>query len=148
MTTERKADTSKYGVPPRGPLTAQWVFDMSVQHIRKQGRPSHLPDFPEDGPNSDGEGRYRGPDGMACAVGCLISDRRYRKSIEGKVAQQIHEVLGVRLAKHRNLLNLLQRAHDGTLVKEGFVKWEQSLQRIASSQRLTYTPPEAPCQTS
>lgn len=90
--------------------TAQEVFDTVACHLLTQGRRST---------SRRGLCRYRGEDGLRCAIGCLIPDELYDSSIEG---------LGVRLAvgstslytileevgvvEHLNLLSALQAVHD------------------------------------
>lgn len=59
-----------------------WAFKRVRDHLLKQGRQSleHVKLF-------NGElrahCRYRGEDGLACAVGCLIKDEHYRRDFEG-----------------------------------------------------------------
>lgn len=55
-------------------MTKQETFDTVAAHLLKQGKRSMS------GPRTC---LYRGPDGMKCAVGCLIPDDLYRSSLEG-----------------------------------------------------------------
>lgn len=56
-------------------ITLQSIFDRVYRHLLAQGKPSVLP---------DGSGcAYRGANGLACAVGCLIDDEHYDPKLEG-----------------------------------------------------------------
>ncbi len=63
---------------------------------------------------------YRGPNGMKCAVGCLIDDEHYTADLEGlsvvradKVTYAIAQSIGRSLTiEDVTLLNSLQRFHD------------------------------------
>ena len=56
-------------------MTHQEIFDRVSTHLFRQGEPST---------SKTGFCRYRGPNGASCAIGCLIPDEFYDKSIEGK----------------------------------------------------------------
>ncbi len=64
---------------------------------------------------------YRGPNGLKCAVGCLISDEYYRESLEGAsvrcelVIEAVQSSLGELLSPMSLvLLASLQNIHDST----------------------------------
>ena len=104
--------------------------------------------------------RYRGPDGTACAVGCLIPDELYDPLIENVSSTQIMAGLTpfgrerdgpklrpimARISKHLGaenepLLGSLQRAHDSDLVDHGLSAWEYRMRIIALDFRLEYKP--------
>ena len=54
------------------------------EHLIKQNRPSV---------DSNGKCMYRGEDGTKCAIGCLIPDHLYNKSMEHKPVDQIAHLL-------------------------------------------------------
>lgn len=53
----------------------QALFDRAVRGVLKQGKPSM---------NTYGSCQYRGPDGLKCAAGHLLSDETVKKVGEGK----------------------------------------------------------------
>jgi hypothetical protein len=54
-------------------MEKQEVFDIVVDHLRKQGQPSI---------GSQGSCAYRGDKGRRCAIGVLIPDSKYSSSLE------------------------------------------------------------------
>jgi hypothetical protein len=88
-----------------GPDTpAQDVYDFVVRHLLRQGRPSV-----EHPGTLSSRCLYRSPDGLKCAVGCLLTDEEATPAIEGFRAV---EILPGRLRAHVDLLCDLQSAHD------------------------------------
>ena len=83
----------------------QEIFNHVITHLANQERQSV---------GYDGECRYRSPEGMSCAVGCLISDEDYEVEMEGAdVAYLIKRFEAVSwMASHRDLLDDLQDLHD------------------------------------
>lgn len=87
----------------------QSVFDYAVAHMAAQGRRST---------NGDSRCLYRGPDGLMCAVGCLIPDEEYSPSLEDMVVMNITpKQLPQALLPYgdNTLLHQLQRCHDQAL---------------------------------
>lgn len=89
-------------------MNPQEIFDTVVKHLREQGGPAH-----------DNEScAYRAPDGRKCAVGCLIPDYLYHKSMEGLNLNQLMSKSSFRLPaffkgeKNRALMKNLQEVHD------------------------------------
>lgn len=75
-----------YGLPEE--MTAQAVFDKIALHLITQGRPSM--ELRDDGKWEDEAGcLYRDPNGLACAVGCLISDDDYVEGLEHQSAEAL-----------------------------------------------------------
>lgn len=132
-------------------MTEQEIFDTVLTHLREQGEAA----------TSAGDScRYRGANGTACAVGCLIPDELYDPLIEGlgvgRIIEavvpdyrqdQTQELLPVfaRIknhigAEHLPLLNELQEAHDMDLYISGLDAWEEEMHRIARDFDLKYTP--------
>ena len=132
-------------------MTQQEIFDTVLAHLRKQGKASMS------GADSC---RYRGPDGTACAVGCLIPDELYDPLIEGADSTSIFKdcppfgreddwpdlrPIMARISKHLGtesepLLGALQRAHDSDLVDKGMPSWERRMRLIALDFQLEYKP--------
>lgn len=99
--------------------TAQEIFDTVTNHLMTQGKPAK-------------EGHtclYRSPDGLKCAVGCLIEDSEYNSDMEGtSVAGLIQDNrLPERLKDHSQLLADLQLVHDDWHPNQ----WEDRLIRTA-----------------
>lgn len=97
-------------------LTEQQIFDKVVTHLFTQGRKAGFP------PLLNGKliCRYRTPEGLSCAAGCLIKDEHYTPSLEGHTVNNSY----VRLALTKSgvgggggggvgpLLCALQHTHD------------------------------------
>jgi hypothetical protein len=105
-------------------MELQEIYDNVKSHLLAQGCRA----------SKDGICRYRTPEGLKCAAGCLIPDSLYRESMEGygigvllfpendycpgdyvkwdKIA--LREALGISLSdsKEMSLLRLLQKVHD------------------------------------
>lgn len=87
-------------------MTNQEMFDKAVAGLAAQGfRRSVL---------NEGEleecCQYRGPDGMKCALGHVISDEQYNRSIEGSRAHDA--IRALKLPLKENAANELQDCHD------------------------------------
>ncbi len=64
-------------------MNDQEVFDKVVAHLRQQVVMSRTVTV-QDGTTFKGACMYRGPNGLMCAIGCLIPDNEYIPKIEGK----------------------------------------------------------------
>lgn len=92
------------------------LFDKVVDHLLKQNAKSET--------SPGGFCKYRGPNGLKCAVGFLISDAAYSESIECKSV--VDAKVKAALAKSRvsitedniNMLSELQYMHDRYEVSE------------------------------
>lgn len=110
-------DTGEHTFGP----TASEIFNKVKEHLLRQGRPS----------TDDIACRYRSPDGLKCAVGCLITDEAYDYNIEGKgvgncsVIEALNKS-GIDGKFHSKLLKKLQDIHDYTKAE----KWESMLERV------------------
>jgi hypothetical protein len=121
-------------------LTEQTVFNKIVKHLRQQGRKSkiylkeHLESIP--GTNC----AYRGKDGLKCAIGCLIPNRKYKPTMEGQSPREVLRHAGIS-ARYKyvddGLLRDLQSIHDDYHP----VAWEKAFREIAIQYELKYTPP-------
>jgi hypothetical protein len=121
-------------------LNIQEIFDTVTTHLLTQRAKSAVP-------NTDGEKYgeskltclYRHPDGLTCAVGCLIKDEFYETRLEGLRATS-DDVLrsltdsGVDTESYgvRSLLRELQGVHDNEPVED----WDLKLSKIQSEFKL------------
>ncbi len=131
-----------------GVMKLQEVFDKVAQHLLKQCKQSsnryHLDAGDE--PTC----LYRGPDGLKCAVGCLIDDKAYHQGLEGSsvLALDVREALsasgipvshGLTYEAEQDptvqLLSALQSIHDNRSPKD----WHSQLWRVAKEFRLTWS---------
>lgn len=115
--------------------TAQQVFEKVGRHLLDQGRPSVVR-------TSDGHHdmcRYRTPDGLECAAGCLIPEEEYTVSLETKGWHTMSELSRVP-AKHVDLIGELQMVHDVYSQRHGHenVKqfWHRKLHAVARLYKL------------
>lgn len=85
-------------------MTRQEIFDKVKAHLLKQNARST---------GASGSCRYRGEHGRMCAVGCLISDAKYRTAMEGHAARDLRSWLSMPSPRTLALLDNLQDVHDG-----------------------------------
>jgi len=103
--------------------TEQELFDTVATHLIKQGKRSI----------SKYECLYRGPDGMKCAIGCLIPDSDYRPYFEGNDLGQLLEYgklpknLAEEFTENEDMLADLQALHDNDEPN----MWKERLAEIA-----------------
>ena len=118
-------------------MNTQQAFDIMVQHLRQQGRPSRY----------DATGcRYRGPDGTKCAVGALIPDSLYRSGMEGLTIKSLviedrdvyGELCNLLDSIDLQLLEEMQTIHDHHTP----ANWERSFKECAEEFGLNYTAPQ------
>lgn len=120
----------------------QYLFDTSLNHIRKQGKPSIF----------GGPCEYRGPDGLQCAAGPFILE--YHEDMEGTTFSELIDVEGYDAdrfnaiaVKHREFVDTLQFAHDNPTkyYRDGYglfmEKYEDSMYSIAKMHKLQYSNP-------
>lgn len=102
--------------------TAQEVYSQVRKHLLTQKMKSI----------EEGKGCvYRGPDGLMCAAGCLMSDDEYLEKME----RQPWSILVSRVLvpkEHRLLIGALQRIHD----MEEAEGWEYCLNKLAADFNL------------
>jgi hypothetical protein len=127
-------------------MTIQEIFDKVTTHLLTQGKQSKVEDEPLC--------LYRGPDGAMCAVGCLIKDEFYDKSLEQNLSTDriIHDALeksGIEVTEGlEKFLRTLQKMHDGQHIKinetefRSFTpsQWAEGLQYIATMYNLKFNP--------
>lgn len=89
-------------------MIAQEIFDQVVAHLGRQRARSIDHDT--------GLCLYRGPDGLKCAVGCLITDAEYTSEMDtlGSDVRDLQDggLLPERLRDDVGLLSYLQEVHD------------------------------------
>ena len=94
-------------------MTKREIFNKVRSHLLAQKRTS----ITETGFHGRIGCAYRGNDGTACAVGCLIDDEHYRPECEGKsiASNEVSSALlrsGVDSYDHYYFLHRLQSIHD------------------------------------
>lgn len=107
--------------------TEQEVFDQVVRHMLTQGERSE----------NDIGCVYRGPNGLKCAAGCLISDEEYNSDMDNNPEGTSWQDLSARdevPSKHLALISVLQRIHDGI----GTQDWPEALEREARGRGLKF----------
>lgn len=104
--------------------TKQGLFDTIVTHLFTQGRPAlvdeayidSLGDKAFDVSLEPGNCAYRGPNGIRCAVGCVIPDDKYTMEMENLVASDpiVYEAVGIKGEDFItvSLMRALQHEHD------------------------------------
>ena len=121
-------------------MTLQQIFNKVAAHLLTQNAKSELPPvaFP-DADYDESTCAYRGSNGTACAIGCLISDEHYDAAeLEGRqvTSTAVREALrasDVPLnSRTMELLINLQRVHDDYPPQD----WPGALKRVAYSHRL------------
>ena len=107
-------------------MTKQEIFDRVARHLLTQKKHAMVNDACV----------YRTPDGLKCAIGCLIPNELYTPEIEGYSAtkcQVVHVLLKVGISCIA-FLNELQIVHDTYDVDD----WAPQLRRVAVKQKLSY----------
>lgn len=124
----------------------QYLFDKSLAHIRKQGKPSI---------DDDGDCLYFGPNGCGCAARPFIvhpnSDFDYDgfedadwESLAGhSFLLDMDLGLDPKAVRHSNFVLALQRAHDNVAKDPGsFLHlYERQMARVAADHDLKYEAP-------
>jgi hypothetical protein len=103
-------------------FTAQAVFDTVAIHLLTQGRQSI------DKTNS--QCLYYAPDGLKCAVGCLVPEDHTYFRLE---TLAVYQLLGSKDHVHYKLLLRLQGVHDEDVAE---LNWKAELIDLANELRL------------
>lgn len=105
-------------------MTQQELFDRVATHLLTQKAKAI---------GADGRCRYRAPNGLTCAIGCLIPEEQYDPELEGCTVfnTRIREVAGFQMALS-DLAADLQRLHD----YESPEHWCAELKEVAANHRL------------
>jgi len=116
--------------------TLQQIFDQAYNGILAQG-----------GQSSDTVGRcmYRGPGGRKCAVGHLLPDALYHRSMEGQAVDYSTRVLGSALLQAgidmedrptKNLVIRMQAIHDDIYGGNFLEEFKSSMRALAIENNL------------
>jgi len=106
-------------------MTDQELFDRVATHLLMQGRRAM-----RGGMGSD-YCAYRSPDGLTCAIGCLIPDERYDPELEGQSATSYAVLNAAGLTgEQARLASVLQHIHDDPSV-EAVEGWASDLRELA-----------------
>jgi hypothetical protein len=113
-------------------MTKQEIFDTVAIHLIKQGKKSV---------GDDGNCLYRGPEGLKCAVGCLIPDEVYRPEMESRSVISLFKNFSELkfLQPFEALLRNIQNAHDESSGKGQIwtITVLQRLRKIAEKYNLS-----------
>ena len=107
-------------------MTNQEAFDKMVAHLRKQGQKAQ----------ENGTCRYRTKEGLMCAVGCLLTDAEYKRSMEGKGVEHMQHLYGVLQDLDPPFLAEMQDTHDAYALTD----WEARFADTAARFGLVYVP--------
>lgn len=110
-------------------MTDQELYTKVRTHLLTQMKKSEMVH-----PELGNQCKYRTPDGLKCAIGCLIPDEKYHRALEGLAVGD----LGVQVAAdlqpiQRDLSQHLQMIHDVYRPAE----WREELDKIALQYRFT-----------
>lgn len=122
-------------------ISNQELFDRVAKHLLTQNEASVANITGDDGLTFT-LCAYRGENGLMCGVGCLVSDKEYSPSLEGKsilgtdVKLSVERSLNVNLTSYNlALLNDLQSLHDLSDTD----KWARHLRETAYDHGLLDT---------
>ena len=120
-------------------MNAQEAFDIISTHLLTQNeRSSEKSNFYSQQLESC---LYRGPNGLKCAIGCLIPDEKYNLDMEGMTLRQLtksYQDLKILFEEiPENLLVALQTVHDYRNPNQ----WRRCLKAIAKQHNLKFTKP-------
>lgn len=83
---------------------------------------------------------YRSPDGLKCAVGCLIADDEYEdwmdNTDEDEGSGWLAMATRLNQPKHRVLIADLQAVHDSNSYPHDVVEWKQNFKDVAEKHGL------------
>src|SRR4051812_34996113 len=107
-------------------MTNQEAFDKVVRHLLTQNK----------GSRNTETCLYRGPDGLMCAVGCLIPDDQYTPALDGDgIGAEVSEIIDsvpALAGLDLDLLTDLQVVHDSSSVED----WRHELLKVANKHDL------------
>lgn len=112
------------------PQTAQELFDQVATHLLTQNAKSIAYSSANDGVSC----RYRGPNGLRCAIGIFIPDDQYEPWMEGEVVTTDLVWKATGLPSHLDTLaRALQQVHDENPVEA----WVGALRYVAFDFQLS-----------
>lgn len=109
-------------------MTKQQLFDRVASHLIRQNVRSVT---------EDGTCMYRGPNGLRCAIGCLIPDEKYHEDFEESTVSsedRIRKAAGVRRGDELFLAQDLQFIHDSSI---SGIEWPYRLRTVARKFNLS-----------
>lgn len=114
-------------------MNRQETYEKVRDHLLKQGKQSMTVDK-----RNRENCLYRGPNGLKCAIGCIIPDDLYRPEMEGKGAESealadVRLALGATSLDDVTFLTDLQELHDECEPQA----WPDRLTRFALEHGLT-----------
>lgn len=115
--------------------TKQEVFEQVAKHLLKQNAKSGVLASYEDGETL--LCKYRAPNGLSCAAGCLIAEDEYHPNFEGKSWFGLTDPTNDYniTDTHDKLINALQDIHDNHAV----YNWPTLLTKLAERLKLDYS---------
>lgn len=114
----------------------QYIFDFVVKHLLEQGVRAV----------KDGFCRYRGTNGTACAVGCMIPEKLYDTVLESLFVTELGDTLAGKIdlelydliLKNEKLFSDLQEFHDYTFTLKPKLEQYNTLVNIANMHGLIF----------
>ncbi len=101
----------------------QKVFDKVAKHLLTQRCKSAV----------KGDCRYRGPNGLRCAIGALIPNKLYSADLEGRNARYLPAPIIKHIGAPKDFLVDLQRVHDDCHPNA----WRRDLRYVAARYGLS-----------
>lgn len=103
-------------------MTRQETYDKVKKHLLCQGKKSVI----------NGNCKYRGQDGLKCAIGALIEDRDYDPDWDNRIGGVRASLLPILKDLDTRMLDQLQYLHDNNEPCE----WEAGLAKLAERYEL------------
>lgn len=115
----------------------QSLFNTSLEHIRKQGKPSRSPD--------NTYCLYKSPDGSSCAAAPFITvyDPRMDKDVMGfhRLCDNFPDNINKEALENRSFVRMLQKCHDSVGIDGDFMlEYEANMKSLAKDFELEYLP--------
>ena len=92
-------------------MTNEQAFKTMARHMLAQGKRSVVVGRDSFGVEHE-SCRYRGPDGLKCAVGAIILDEEYRESLEGLPARHVQALVPSLQGLNESMISTVQQIHD------------------------------------
>lgn len=108
-------------------MTNQEAFSTMVLHLRAQGAQALSAR-----PGRVGDCLYRTPEGLKCAVGCLIPDHVYHDGMERRSATDVADEVPCLRDLNVDILEAMRSVHDAIPVTE----WEEGFREVAETYGL------------
>jgi hypothetical protein len=89
----------------------QVIVNTVMKLLYKQNQTSHVPNMTSAVSRSGSVCKYRGPGGLKCGAGMILTDKEYTSDMEGRAFDAIPNFPS-RLSAHVQLIRALQQGHD------------------------------------